>query len=198
MRRLALLSFFFLILLLFLGAFHRFGKIVVIRIYGPIYEAEKEELIAELNRAERDPRVKGIVLEINSPGGSAEAIEEIYLKLLKLREKKPLVSYISAYGASGAYYLAAPSHFISAKPSSQVGAIGVIVSLPKEIEEGNLRASGPYKLVGSEESAYRTLEILKNQFLSVIEKWRGRKLKIEAVNYRAQISILGSKPFPSA
>ena len=80
-----------------------------------------------ITQAEEDSSVSAIVLDINSPGGSPVASEEI-MNAVKNSEK-PVVVWISDSGTSGAYLAASPADKIYASPSSIVGSIGVILSL---------------------------------------------------------------------
>lgn len=112
-------------------------QITVIPIYGPIMIDQADglistqavvadELIAELKQAEQNPNVKAIVLEINSPGGSAVASAEVAATLQSLN--KTTYSIIRDVGASGAYWIAASTDKIFASPMSITGSIGVISS----------------------------------------------------------------------
>jgi len=65
-----------------------------------------------LRYAKEKKNIKAVVLEIDSPGGEASVIEEIYLTALQLREKKPIVASINQKGASSGYYIAIASNFI--------------------------------------------------------------------------------------
>lgn len=77
-----------------------------------------------LKNAESDFRVKAIVFEVNSPGGSAVTSKEIYEALRDFVKKKPAVAYLSEMAASGGYYIASPADFIIANPNSITGSIG--------------------------------------------------------------------------
>lgn len=83
-----------------------------------------KELIRE---AEDDYTIRSILLEINSPGGSPVACEEIMEAVKSC--KKPVAVWISDVGASGAYLAASPADRIVASPTSLVGSIGVILDL---------------------------------------------------------------------
>lgn len=88
-------------------------------------------LIKQLERARNDSNVKAIVLEIDSPGGSANASYEIYLELQRVREAGiPIVAAFRETAASGAYYIAAPADHIVALPATITGSIGVIAQVP--------------------------------------------------------------------
>ncbi len=80
-----------------------------------------------ITQAESDNSVSAIVLDVNSPGGSPVASEEI-MNTIK-NSKKPVVVWISDVGASGAYLAASSADKIIASPSSMVGSIGVIMEL---------------------------------------------------------------------
>lgn len=80
-----------------------------------------------LNQANDDNSVSSILMEVNSPGGSAVASEEIMEAINS--SKKPVVVWISDIGASGAYLAVSPAKKIIASPTSMVGSIGVIMGL---------------------------------------------------------------------
>lgn len=107
--------------------FASFGdKIGVIEVEGVILDPKPFR--EQLRRYEKDDSIKAIVLQINSPGGGAEASQEMYLEVKMYRDqhKKPIVASIGTVGASGAYYLASGTNKIFASNASIVGSIGVI------------------------------------------------------------------------
>jgi protease-4 len=71
------------------------------------------------------------VLDIDSPGGSADASDYLYLALKRLAERKPLVAHVRGVGASGAYLAAMAARRIVVAPSAIVGSIGVISAGPR-------------------------------------------------------------------
>jgi len=85
-----------------------------------------KELERTLARLEKDDDVRAVVLRIDSPGGSALASDLIWHRLMKLREKKPLVVSVGDMAASGGYYMACTGTVIFAEPTSIVGSIGVV------------------------------------------------------------------------
>ncbi|HEY4696065.1 MAG TPA: signal peptide peptidase SppA [Candidatus Hydromicrobium sp.] len=87
-----------------------------------------EEIISQLDDAEKNPNVKAILLRVNSPGGSPAASQEIYEELRKM--EKPVVVSVSDTCASGAYYISSAADRIIANRSSSVGSIGVIMQIP--------------------------------------------------------------------
>lgn len=74
----------------------------------------------------RDPRAKGLLVYIDSGGGSATASEAMYSALAKVAAKKPVVALMGSVAASGGYYVAAPAHWIVAQPGTITGSIGVL------------------------------------------------------------------------
>ena len=109
----------------------------VIEVHGPIVSqarfslsrvAVEAPLIAAIRVARADPRVRGIVLHIDSPGGSALASDRIYHEVLRAAEVKPVVAYLSNVAASGGYYIAAAADAIVAQRQTVTGSIGVIAA----------------------------------------------------------------------
>jgi len=82
----------------------------------------------ELKKASTDKRIKGIVLRINSPGGTVTASDIIYREIKQFKEKKkaPVVACMMDVATSGAYYIALSADTIIAHPTSITGSIGVI------------------------------------------------------------------------
>ena len=75
--------------------------------------------------------VKAIVLDINSPGGSVGAVQEIYTRILRVKKEKkiPFIALFGDVAASGGYYIAAACDKIVAHPGSLTGSIGVIFAV---------------------------------------------------------------------
>src|SRR3989344_9095315 len=88
----------------------------------PGNEALSPIIISHIENADKNPQVKGILLEINSPGGTVLASKEIAEAVKKT--KKPTVSLITEIGTSGAYWVASASDKIIADPLSITGSIG--------------------------------------------------------------------------
>ncbi|MEN6330274.1 MAG: signal peptide peptidase SppA [Methanobacteriaceae archaeon] len=129
--------------------------------------ANPENIENSLRQAEEDPTVSAIVLEINSPGGSPVASEEIMSAVKNCT--KPVVVWISDQGASGAYLVASSADKIVASPSSIVGSIGVILSLTDlselyqkiGVNKYSIKA-GEYKDMGAD---YRNLTATEQKML---------------------------------
>lgn len=86
------------------------------------------DLSRELEQAANDPAVKGILLSINSPGGSALGSSEAAQSVLDARQAKPVVAAIEKIGASAGYKIAAPANAIVASQTAVVGSIGTITT----------------------------------------------------------------------
>jgi protease-4 len=104
----------------------------VLRLYGPIAggarSADWVETVRELTRSKMIPAV---VLDVDSPGGSAAASDYLYLALKRLAASKPLVAHVRGVGASGSYLAAMAARRVIVAPSSIVGSIGVISAGPR-------------------------------------------------------------------
>jgi protease-4 len=109
----------------------------VIEVHGPIVSqarmalsrvAVEGPIIAAIRVARADPRVRGILLHIDSPGGSAIASDRIYHEVLRAAEVKPVVAYLSNVAASGGYYIAAGAHAVVAQRQTVTGSIGVVAA----------------------------------------------------------------------
>ncbi len=152
----------------------------IIKIDGTIDSFSKDMLLDAIKNAKENSSIKAIVLDINSPGGEASAVEEIYLSLLSLRNKKPIVASIDRLGASGAYYAAIASNFIYSKPSSDIGSIGVVSVLPQEenITE-DIVITGPFKRTGtSRKELVSQISLIQENFLRAVLFQRGEKLRL--------------------
>lgn len=118
------------------------AKILLIDISGTISEQEKSagmlrqpeastvSIVREsLQKAEKDKRIVGLILRINSPGGTVTASDIIHHEIVeyKKRTHTPVVACIIGVGASGGYYIATAADEIVAHPTAITGSIGVIM-----------------------------------------------------------------------
>jgi len=90
--------------------------------------ATDERAIAAIRAARASRRILGVVLHVDSPGGSALASDRIHHELVQLAAEKPLVACFSDVAASGGYYVAAAAHAIVAQPTTITGSIGVVAT----------------------------------------------------------------------
>ena len=181
------------------------GNIAVIPIEGTIVSTSRDSILGDvvksdtiskwLEKAGETERIKAVVLEINSPGGSAVASDEIAVAVKELREKKPVVAVIRETGASGGYWVASAAERIWANRMSITGSIGVTSSrleFAGLIEEYNVTyrrlVSAPYKDAGTpwkkmtseEQELFQRLIGRIHEFF-IIEVARNRGLSTEKV-----------------
>ncbi len=111
--------------------FRRAPYIAVVSVKGAISESgaptgRRASVVAALRHARRDRRALGVLLWVDSPGGSAEASDLIHREVVRVKEKKPVVAYFGEVAASGGYYVAAHANAIVAQPLGLTGSIGVV------------------------------------------------------------------------
>ncbi|WP_421928463.1 signal peptide peptidase SppA [Neoaquamicrobium sediminum] len=104
------------------------NHIAKVKIEGTI--VEDEELLKRLERIAKADSVKGVILSIDSPGGTTVGGEAIYEAVRKLAEQKPVVAQVGTLAASAGYMIASATDHIVARQSSIVGSIGVLVQFP--------------------------------------------------------------------
>lgn len=98
-----------------------------------------ETYIKYIKELQENDKVKAVVFRINSPGGSANASDEILFELQQLKKKKPLIVSFGDYAASGGYYIAMAADKIYSEPNTLTGSIGVFGVIPyfKDIANKN-------------------------------------------------------------
>ncbi|MFH1419916.1 MAG: signal peptide peptidase SppA [Planctomycetota bacterium] len=185
-------------------------RIALIDISGILINATEEKLFADgehivslvveqLDAAAADPRVKAVVLRINSPGGTVTASDILYEEILafKARTGKPVIAYFQDVAASGAYYLACAADEIIAQRTTVTGSIGVIllmVNMSGTLDflriETDAITSGPFKDSGSpfrkmrkaERDVFQSLvDGFYEQFVTVVEAGRGNLTREEVL-----------------
>jgi protease-4 len=156
-----------------------------------------DDVVTMLRYAEESRHIKAVVLDINSPGGLASASEEIYMDVLRLKERKPVVASIGSIGASGAYYIAVASDYIYASPTSIVGSIGVVTRLPTPgaIDERTI-TSGPFKETGGTERewVYQT-QLVAATFQQAVLNQRGDRLNMTEDEFKSARIYVGTVGF---
>lgn len=154
------------------------------------------QVAATLKEVYEDPRTKGVILRINSPGGSAVQSAMIYDEIQrqkKAHEDIPVYAVIHDVGASGGYYIAASADKIFANKSSIVGSIGVridsygLVEAAKKlgVESRTLTAGenkgilDPFKPVteADREHIETMLNDTHEEFINAVKEGRGDRLK---------------------
>ena len=107
------------------------ARIGVLELFTPIIGTRRIiSYIHLIESLKKNPRIKSVILNIDSPGGTAAASDYLYTAVGKLSAKKPVVAFISGAGASGAYLVSCAATKIVALPSAMIGSIGVLSVRP--------------------------------------------------------------------
>ncbi|MFV8906737.1 signal peptide peptidase SppA [Serratia fonticola] len=109
------------------------GEIAVIFVNGAIMDGPQtpgsvggDTTASQLRQARLDPKIKAVILRVNSPGGSVSASEVIRSELAAVRAAgKPVVVSMGGMAASGGYWVSTPADYIIASPSTLTGSIGI-------------------------------------------------------------------------
>ncbi len=111
-------------------------KVAVLYAEGTIYDSGKDgivdtEIIKTVKKIHKDDDIKAVVLRVNSPGGSANASEQIWHAVKTLQAKGlPVVVSMGDYAASGGYYISCCADYIYAEPTTLTGSIGIFGTVP--------------------------------------------------------------------
>ncbi|NNB44971.1 signal peptide peptidase SppA [Pseudomonas chlororaphis] len=175
------------------------GYTALIEVTGMIADKESasaDNIVTGLRAAFEDSKVKGVVLRINSPGGSPVQSGYVYDEIRRLRGLHPntkVYAVISDLGASGAYYIASAADQIYADKASLVGSIGVtaagygfVGTMEKLGVERRTYTSGehksfldPFQPQKPEETQFwqSVLDTTHRQFIASVKQGRGERLK---------------------
>jgi len=188
--------------------------VVVIKIEGEIHSGKStysstgaDTVLSKLREIESKPEIKGILLEINSPGGTVGASQEIFEELMYLRKDKKIVVSMKDLAASGGYYIAAAADYIYAQHGTITGSIGVITMSPNLsglLEKANIKMNvykaGKYKDILSMFREHTKEEVLiidsllddtYKRFIKDIV--RGRNISKEKVEFAAEGKIFSGE-----
>ena len=106
-------------------------SVAIVEIHGVIGNHVKiPEFSRLIDSVAGNQRLKALLLDIDSPGGSATGSEVLYRAIQRVAEEKPVYAYVRGMGASGGYYLACAASKVYALPTALVGSIGVIYLRP--------------------------------------------------------------------
>ena len=200
------LAFMFLLLFIFLGWIGKSEVDLVKRKHTALVdlqgvissssEASADNIISSLQDAFKDKNTQGVILRINSPGGSPVQAGEINDEIYRLRAKYPkipLYVVVDDICASGGYYVASAADKIYVDKASLIGSIGVLMdgfgftgTMAKLGVERRLITAGvnkgfldPYSPLNPKQKAYakQMVEEIHQQFIAVVRKGRGKRLK---------------------
>ena len=181
--------------------------VAVVDLQGMIGPAVRPLEISRLLLRLRDEQsVRGVVLNIDSPGGAAAGAEMISRAVVRLGREKPVAGFVGGLGASGGYMIAAATQRVITLPSAVVGAIGVISYRPVVHEaldrigvrmrvgkSGRLKDMlSPFREPTEEEQAkeQHVLDSLYEQFVAGVAE--GRSLPVEQVRELATGEVFTS------
>jgi protease-4 len=165
-------------------------------IIAPGNNASAEKVTAALQAAFKDRNTQGVVVRINSPGGSPVQAQNIYDEMHRLRKKHPdipLYAVVEDIGASGGYFVAAGADRIYVGRASIVGSIGVLMNgfgftglMEKLGVERRLITVGENKALldpfspldeKDKQHAQAMMEDIHEQFIGAVREGRGKRLK---------------------
>jgi len=143
-----------------------------IKLYGPIMDAT--EIVNQINEAAQNDHIKGVLLNVDSPGGAVAPSVEISYAIKRLETKKPVVAYAKGTMASGSYYSSIWADEIISNPGSMIGSIGVIMEgadlsglMSKIGIKMQTIQAGKYKKIGTQDRAWKDFEV--NELNKVIQ-----------------------------
>ena len=189
------------------------NKIAVITLQGIIHSRLASDVYQQLKVAGRDKRVKGLIVRVNSPGGTVSASDQIYKQIRDFRSKEniPVVAFMQGVAASGGYYTSVACEKIIAEPTVITGSIGVIswYLVVQELLEEKLGVlpvtvkSGPkkdwpssFREPGPEELQYMQDKLITpafERFVQVVAEGRKAKLDSDDVRRLADGGIFGAQ-----
>ncbi|MBN1362293.1 MAG: signal peptide peptidase SppA [Sedimentisphaerales bacterium] len=184
-------------------------KIVVVNLTGIIDDEQADEVYRQLKAARRDRSVRGLVVRVNSPGGTVSGSDRIYEELRKYRQQEgqPVVAFMQGIAASGGYYASVACEQIVAEPTTITGSIGVVLShfvfedllkdklgvQPVFLVEGAKKDwPSSFRTPTEEELAYireRVLTPAYERFVAVVRTGRAGTLSAEEVTRLADGSV---------
>ncbi|MGO4570599.1 signal peptide peptidase SppA [Microvirga sp. 2TAF3] len=149
------------------------GSAHVARISIHGFIAGNQRLADLMDRVGKAKSVSGVVISINSPGGTTTGSEELFRNIRRLSERKPVVTFVDGTAASGGYITAIATDHIVARETSLVGSIGVLFQYPdlsgllghvgvkvEEVKSAPLKAEpSPFKPTSPEARAALTLVV---------------------------------------
>ena len=193
-------------------------KILLVPMHGIITDTPKERFLAQspsmvenivsqLRKAEEDNRIKAVLFEINSPGGTITASDLLYHEISSFKErtgKKVAVSMMDI-ATSGAYYVSLPADMITAHPTTVTGSVGVLFLQPKiaglmekiglsvDVRKfgKNKDMASPFRDSSEEEQKFlqKLVDDMGERFISLVQKHRKPNQKALAEISTARIFL---------
>jgi protease-4 len=145
-------------------------RVAVVRVEGVVMDARW--VLEALQRQGKDPRVRAMVIRVDTPGGAVAPTQEIFRSLRSLGQRKKVVASLGSMATSGGYYVACAAEKIVANPGTITGSIGVVVHmanleglLEKLGVQGQVIKSGEHKDMGS---MFRPLSDIEKGLLQTV------------------------------
>ena len=178
-------------------------KVAVLYLEGEISDESGDgivgkDVIKTLKKIRKDKSIKALVLRVNSPGGSADASEQIWRAVQKIKEDSiPVVVSMGDYAASGGYYISCGADYIFAEPTTITGSIGIFGTVPnvnklrdklgldidgvKTNQHSDLEANMFYKGMNAEEHALMQTMVERGYDLFTRRCAEGRHMSQDAI-----------------
>lgn len=188
--------------------------VAIIPVTGPLFRyanlftaisgASSYELIArDFTTALENPQIKGIILDIDSPGGEVNGVSELSNMVYAARGKKPVVAYASGDAASGAYWIASAADEIVVSETSALGSIGVVgVYRGKSGKQGEdveiVSSQSPHKRLDPQTDEGRTrlqarIDSMADVFIGAIARNRDVAGEIVQTHYGGGDVMIGAR-----
>jgi protease IV len=167
-----------------------------------------QEVVSQLDLAARDPLVRGVVLLIDTPGGTSTASDILYSEIVRFRERSEarVVASLMTLATSGGYYAALGAERIQAHPTSVTGSIGTVYLQPRVVglmdrvgvevvafKSGEMKDMGTLFREASEEeeAIFRAMiEQINERFLGVVQS--SRELSFETMRLVATARLFSA------
>ncbi len=188
------------------------SKVAVISVEGIIYGPLADDVYHQLKAAGKDKNVKGLIVRVNSPGGTISGSDRIYheIQAYKARSGKPVIAFMEGVAASGGYYASVACDKIMAEPTTITGSIGVISwwlvvqelledklgIMPVTVKSGRKKDwPSSFRKPDAEELKYIEEKLISpafERFVSVIGEGRQAVLTIDRIRQLADGGIYGA------
>ena len=190
----------------------RWNKIVLLDVQGIINQQQAEGFYQQLRVVQKDNNVKGLIVRVNSPGGTVSGSDQIYNEILKYREKtqKPVVAFMQGVAASGGYYVSVACDKVMSEPTTITGSVGVIMGylvleqlleeklgIQPVISKSGMKKDWPssFRIPTNEEKQYIQDKLIKpayERFVEIVAKGR-ESLSMEEVRSLSDGSIYSAQ-----
>jgi protease IV len=175
----------------------------LVEMWGVIDDDSGRQLIRQLDRWGKTSSIKAVVIQVNSPGGSVAASQEVFDAIKRLKAEKPVVVSMASVAASGGYYISCAASKIVANPGTLTGSIGVIFEFNtykglmekvgvnlEVVKSGELKDVGNYSRSMTENEQKMLHSVVMDsyeQFVGVVVEGRG--LPVDSVHGFANGSV---------